>query len=448
MSRIRRNETCPCGSGKKFKQCCLRRATEVVLQPHFVPFLSFPFSFSMAVTLISPKVNFPRFAPLLCFGGTFESVNFFASGDLPNPDQFMRFGLCNGEVRPIVQLRTTVGLFECTLNETLRPGYYAFDVNFDNAASRIKLFVNGKLLQSAPFQGEIDYSRARNCVFGIGLGNPIQCIRVQRYLLTQDHIDKLSVVVPADMSAWTENEQGYDRITHITESPSVAYTFLSKNTVRHKNQKLSIARAIIESAGHNSSEYRLGAELTHAAGVTISSIADAIQNLLNDESTHEPDLLSFFHKNPAAAFLLEPAACRQFREEAIQGYGRIDFVFESSDGSFRVVEIESPQATIFVRSDDFSQPMNHALGQVRKWIRGAKLNPVHLQNRFGKARALSLIGIVVIGRRKQIDTIQKDEQWAEIQNDIRCLTWDDIVNRGRLLAEQLFDPKVRALEWE
>lgn len=402
----------------------------------------------MAVTLVSLQEDCPRFAPLLCFGGTFGAVNFDASGDLPNPDQFMRFGLCNGEVRPIVQLRTTAGLFECTLNETLTPGYYAFDVNFDSAASRIEFFVNGKLLQSAPFQGEIDYTRARHCVFGTGLGIPIWCIRVQRHLLTQEHVDKLSVVVPDDMSGWTEYEQGYDRITHISESPSVAYIFISKYTVRQKNQKLSIARAIIESTGHNSSEYGSDAQLAHAAGVTISSITDSIQNLLNDESTIEPDLLNFFQKNPVAAFLLEPAACRQFREEAIQGYGRIDFVFESSDGSFKVVEIESPQATIFVRSDDFSQPMNHALGQVRKWIRGVRLNPVYLQNRFGKSRALSLIGIVVIGRRKQIDTIQKEEQWAEIQNEIRCFTWDDIVSRGRLLADQLFDPKIRALKWE
>lgn len=402
----------------------------------------------MAVTLVPLQETWPRFTPLLCFGGTYDAVNFEASGDLPNLDQFLRFGLCNGEIRPIVQLRTTAGLFECTLNEVIPTGYYVFDVNFDNIASKFELYINGKLSQSASFGGEIDYSRAKHCVFGTGLGMQIWCIRVQRHLLAPDQVDKLSVVIPPDLTDWTEYAEGYDRITHILESPSVAYTYISKYTVRQKNQKLSIARAIIESAGRSASEFASDAELAHSAGVTLNSITDAIEELLNIETTTEPDLLTYFQKNPTAAFLFEPDTCRQFREESIQDYGRIDFVFESSDGSFKVVEIESPRATIFVRSDDFSQAMNHALGQVRKWIRGVRVSPVHLQNRFGRTRTLSLIGTVVIGRRTQIDTPQKEEQWADVQNDIRCFTWDDIVNRGRLLARQLLDPRVRVLTWD
>lgn len=30
MSRIGRNESCPCGSGIKFKKCCINRSKEVI----------------------------------------------------------------------------------------------------------------------------------------------------------------------------------------------------------------------------------------------------------------------------------------------------------------------------------------------------------------------------------------------------------------------------------
>ena len=31
--RVRRNDPCPCGSGKKFKRCCLREPVPVALPP-------------------------------------------------------------------------------------------------------------------------------------------------------------------------------------------------------------------------------------------------------------------------------------------------------------------------------------------------------------------------------------------------------------------------------
>jgi Domain of unknown function (DUF4263) len=46
---------------------------------------------------------------------------------------------------------------------------------------------------------------------------------------------------------------------------------------------------------------------------------------------------------------------------------RIDFLIQRPNGSYLLVEIENPQASLFTKGGNFSAAVNHALRQVEDW---------------------------------------------------------------------------------
>jgi hypothetical protein len=147
--------------------------------------------------------------------------------------------------------------------------------------------------------------------------------------------------------------------------------------------------------------------------------------------------------------LLEPDLVRQWREEAIHHYGHIDFVFELVDGTYRVVEIESPSRQIFTMANEFSQQAQHAMEQSRKWVRGASKSPNVIQKRFGgQVYPEAFLPSVVIGRSSELDNDFKSELWRENKRQFSLFTWDDILSRGANLIRRLNDPLLSETEWE
>jgi Domain of unknown function (DUF4263)/SEC-C motif len=445
---VGRNDPCPCNSGKKFKKCCIGKASLISQGYKFVPYLKLPFSISLALTVQPIAESTPWFAPILCIGGTWEACNFKATSEKPNSDQILRFGFCNRELRPILQFQTTKGLFEVAANDVIKPGYLAFDINLDNATNSMNVYVNGKLLMKGPLEGQIDFNRHENVVYGFGPGFAMWCVQVQRYLLSDQKIDQLSVAIPEDLSQWNEYLNGYDRIIHLGEDRHIAYQFISKYTLHRMNPKLRIVRSILNATGKSETDYANDGLAIADATNTIRQITSKLRSLIDSDTTKEPEILNFFRDTPAASILLEPDSVKQFREDEIQHYGKIDFVFEIYDGTIRVVEIESPKTGIFVKTDEFSQPMQHALSQVTTWIRGAKKTPQHFNIRHKSQEPVAFLGMSVIGRRDQISNPHRRERWGEIQTTVRCLTWDDIVSRGETLARKLQNPSVTEINWD
>lgn len=101
----------------------------------------------------------------------------------------------------------------------------------------------------------------------------------------------------------------------------------------------------------------------------MSDVTSQLRAIVENPGADEPQPAApFFKVNPAAAFLLEPDSIKQWGEESVQNYGQIDFVFQLTDGTYRVVEIESPTRQIFTAKNEFTQPAQHAVEQARKWI--------------------------------------------------------------------------------
>ena len=106
--RIGRNSPCPCGSGRKFKLCCLPKLQVVETAQVSVPFLALPVTFQMVISVNGDEIgrDAANFWPLCVVGTTADSVNFHNAGTEIERDQLLRIGFCNREYRLLIQVRT------------------------------------------------------------------------------------------------------------------------------------------------------------------------------------------------------------------------------------------------------------------------------------------------------------------------------------------------------
>ena len=123
MNKIGRNQTCPCGSGRKFKSCCLRKFQSIKIMES--PFLETPFAIQTLVFVDDEPIqsDVSSYWPICVIGKTEKSVTFVANGpEMDDSEHVVRLGFCNKEYRPLVQIRSDLGIFELRGNDILKPG--------------------------------------------------------------------------------------------------------------------------------------------------------------------------------------------------------------------------------------------------------------------------------------------------------------------------------------
>jgi len=401
-----------------------------------------PFSVSVALTL-APVPSPPPFIPIVCAGGKLSTEPNDEWGEIKD-NHFLRLGLCNRELRPLVQLRTSTGVHELVVNEILPSDYYAFDLNVE--PHQMTLYANGRIAGQEQITGEIDCQKNPIRQFGFSL--PIWICQVYRSLRTKDQINNLTIFIPFDLRDWTKCEYGYDRFEPPTEGADVAYTFLSNYTLGRHYRRMQIVDAILRATGRQLSDFPSYVAGSEAAGVTLSQVTSELERLVSEPDIDEPTLLAFFRDTRGATFLLEPYAVRQWREDGVPDYGQIDFVFERHDGIIRAIELEPPGAQMFLKTGEFAARTNHAIDQVTSWIRGITKAPNQIKNTFRGATEEAFQGSIVIGRQSQLDAPQKEERWRDLHKRVVCQTWDDVIEGGKLLARRLRDPNIEPLDWQ
>ena len=185
------------------------------------------------------------------------------------------------------------------------------------------------------------------------------------------------------------------------------------------------------------------------AGTTILECCDALESLVNDPAITEPEVLQFFEDRPEATFLIEPDQEAAWREQLIQGYGQIDFVFRKTNGRYVAVEVEPPKASIFKSNDEFTKRFDHALDQVEQWKLGTQKCPEVVQKSLRMTGMQPPDGALIIGRTNQINNPKREERWhhrcATVPDTI--YTWDDVLTRGRSFGERLGNPALPNTDW-
>ncbi|MGB8414444.1 MAG: Shedu anti-phage system protein SduA domain-containing protein [Candidatus Binatus sp.] len=106
-------------------------------------------------------------------------------------------------------------------------------------------------------------------------------------------------------------------------------------------------------------------------------------------------------------------------------------VIPSSFGpEWRLAEIESPKQCMFTDGGDPSAPLNHAIQQVRNWIRWCEDNISYAQRLMTGLKYP--LGIVFCGRRSELTPATQDKLRQLNRNpDIRIRTLDALIDGAR-----------------
>jgi ppGpp synthetase/RelA/SpoT-type nucleotidyltranferase len=111
---------------------------------------------------------------------------------------------------------------------------------------------------------------------------------------------------------------------------------------------------------------------------------------------------------------------------------RIDFLVQRPDGSYLLVEIENPQATLFTKSGDFSVGVNHALRQVEDWQEWIEANLPTVERYFPGIRAPE--AWVVIGRDHGLADAEKRRlirRNINMRGRVAIRTYDDVLRDAK-----------------
>ncbi len=409
--------------------------------------LTVQFMVSVTDKKATPEVG--PFGPIIVMGKTLESVNFKSGTSEVGENQLFRIGFCNKENRLLIQVKTNYAVEELIANDVLKAGTYLVVASFDDQDKKLKLHIDGNFVQEAPLLGELVLRATDDFLFGHGgSGGYIWfCHVFQNRLKEDDELLSSFYPPPTNTVDWVHFRNSVNKTFTAWERPDAAlYQWFSSGYISNSRTSKDDSPRILRMLGIEATEGGLSdASVRQLAATRVKDITDKLELVVNDNAMTEHDLLSLFRECPALGFLLEPDAHRQWREQEIQKYGRIDFVFELVDGSFSVVEIESHARTLYTQSDELTQHVRHAIEQVKSWIRGISKLP-HIASRvFGTDETDAFHGLVVIGRRAGINNISRKERWLA---EKLLLTWDDVIARGRLFEKRFNNPVVTEHEWE
>jgi hypothetical protein len=270
-------------------------------------------------------------------------------------------------------------------------------------------------------------------------------LRMHERIVPSNELKKYSGLMPNKLDGWDKSAPGWSIANAKTrEFGHLAYWFIEKNHceayLNKQNEFTSFATNFLKAKSGEPSDRPKNetvSKVTRTAYVAYSKIIDELESLVTNKDGDELALLKFFKETPEAAFLLETDYVNLWREELIQNYGAIDFVFKKSNDRFRIVEIESPTKRIFTMQDEFTAEFQHAASQVDTWIRGVEKSTQFATRRYGEISRDYCDGLVVIGRSEELSNIPRRERWHAKQAACELLTWDHVVEKGRLFAERL-----------
>jgi hypothetical protein len=299
-------------------------------------------------------------------------------------------GFCNHQLRPLFQIlldggQRLVQVYSDGLLEPEKPAHLAG--TFDG--KMVRLYVDAKVVGEKAATGVLAQP-AEEIGSAIGARSPTdpgghydgallyvrlwKSARTEAQLRDMMHVDP----PPPDPDPKASNECSLSTIpdlAYLSHDPdciswwSFAQVGLAGRPLLNEHD-LATATRILKVAGISLSEQDGPVQTLVRAGTTLLDCCDALESLIDKPEIDEPQILGFFKQRPHATFLIEPDQEKAWREQRIQGYGQIDFVFQKTNGRYIAVEIEPPNEPLFLKNDEFSKRFDHAIDQVQQWSLG------------------------------------------------------------------------------
>jgi Domain of unknown function (DUF4263) len=120
-----------------------------------------------------------------------------------------------------------------------------------------------------------------------------------------------------------------------------------------------------------------------------------------------------------------------------------DFVFREPHNDYLLVEIEAPHRLLFRKDGHPRQALNHAISQIRDWVRFIQENKAKVEQELGLfGISAAPRSLVVIGRSSSL-TEENRSALSVMQTDqprLTILTYDDLLRRARTQLERLLGP--------
>ena len=225
------------------------------------------------------------------------------------------------------------------------------------------------------------------------------------------------------------------RITQILQPEQSAAHFTLRNSssltegISAEIQVISASEEARRTLQHDL-PYKHTFPTTEPTDVLKALIAE-FEALISRGDIHEKrDIHPFLNNNN---FLLYQSSDAIISEVAI-GLGtqfRIDFVIRKPDGTYILVELESPKSKIITKSGEFTSSVNHALRQVEDWQEWIEANLPTVEREYPGIRSPE--AWVIIGRLGSLSELGKrrlSRRNINKRGHIHIRTYDDLLREA------------------
>ena len=162
------------------------------------------------------------------------------------------------------------------------------------------------------------------------------------------------------------------------------------------------------------------------------------QRILNQPEIREQTIQLYLAEH---ILLIDPCAKYVHSQVQLGAEYIADFVIETYDGLYKLVEIEKPIDRLYLKNGDPSSVLTHAEQQVLNWQRWIRQNIAYI--RFESQLPMNdPEGLVIIGLRSQMsqDEIhQLEERNISRRGRIKVITFDDLALQLNQLIENIVE---------
>ena len=163
------------------------------------------------------------------------------------------------------------------------------------------------------------------------------------------------------------------------------------------------------------------------------------RGLLADHPDDEPTFQRFFSEHPE---MLDPMVVDVWPLPDLHGARKPDFVVRRSDGSYLVVEIETPAKPIVTRSDQLGAQASHAVAQVSEYKRFLERLPngqVHFPA-MDEVTCLVVIGLEGELGPSQMQALRNDNRQ---RHALKIVGFDWLASRAETMRDNMVRSTVR-----
>jgi hypothetical protein len=184
---------------------------------------------------------------------------------------------------------------------------------------------------------------------------------------------------------------------------------------------------------------KLASILAHRIPIqTLIGTLTRYKEIINNKKTTESAMQTFFENN---WILLEMDARRVFPKFNLGGELIPDFVIETSDFRYIIVEIESPNVELYTQEKppNPSRSLREADSQIKSYLSYVHENILHLRRKLPFLSGEKIKGLIVIGRSSILSDDQKKrlEQDRAYSKDYDIVTYDELFEKVRVFLENL-----------